>query len=267
MTPRTTPAGAIKERIGPSGSLLVVATPIGNLDDLSPRALASLAASDVIVCEDTRRTRGLLTHAGISGKQLISVFARVERYRTPQILELLERGNQVALVSDAGTPGISDPGCALVDAAASAGFAVSTVPGPSALIAGLAVSGIPHDRFSFEGFLPRKGTRRRRRLRLLATDERASVIFEAPNRLVGTLEDISATFGPSRRVAVARELTKVFEDVWRGRADEVLEQAKDRGSSGLLRGECVIVIAGERRRRRSGDPIDGSVDEGHEAGG
>ncbi len=270
MTPGTTPlpetngpasaatndAGSAQDSPNGGANLVVVATPIGNLNDLSPRAVATLAGSDVIACEDTRRTRRLLTHAGISGKRLVSLFAANEQTRTPQIIEALAHGNQVALVSDAGTPGISDPGCMLVDAVASAGFTVSVVPGPSALTASLAVSGIPHDRFCFEGFLPRKGSRRRSRLRLLSADKRASVIFEAPSRLVGTLEDISAAFGPTRRVTVARELTKTFEDVWRGEANEVLDQARDRADAGLLRGECVIVIAGDRRRRGSdNDPV------------
>jgi 16S rRNA (cytidine1402-2'-O)-methyltransferase len=227
-----------------SGRLLVVATPIGNLDDISVRAVNSISASDVIACEDTRRTRKLLAHLGVTGKRLVSVFAGNERSRVPEILRMLASGDQIVLVSDAGTPGISDPGCAVVDAAISAGFSVSAVPGPSAVVTALAASGIPHDRFCFEGFLPRKGPQRARRIKSLASDERAAVIFEAPNRLVATLEDLCQACGPGRQVAVARELTKIFEEVWRGDAAEVVEQARERARTGTLRGECVIVIAG-----------------------
>jgi 16S rRNA (cytidine1402-2'-O)-methyltransferase len=222
-----------------TGFLVVVATPIGNLGDLSPRAVEVLGQADFICCEDTRRTRGLLTHAGISGR-LISLHDRNEAARLPQVLALLAAGKTVAVVSDAGTPTVSDPGARLVAAAVDAGVVVTAVPGPSAAIMALVVSGLPTDRFCFEGFLARRGTDRRQRLEALATEERTSVIYEAPGRVAATLADLVAVCGPQRRVVVAREMTKVYEEVWRGSLAEGAQEFAARD----VRGEVVVVLAG-----------------------
>jgi 16S rRNA (cytidine1402-2'-O)-methyltransferase len=224
----------------PTGSLILVATPIGNLGDLSPRAAETLARVGVIACEDTRHTRKLLSHAGISGKQLLAVHDHNEAGQVAHVLGLLDRGVDVAVVTDAGTPGISDPGTRLVVAAAGAGARVEVVPGPSALVAALVLSGLPTARFCFEGFLPRKGRERAERLGAIAAERRTTVIYEAPHRLEATLADLVAAGGPLRLVAVARELTKLHEEVWRGTLDGALARA--RGSP--PRGEHVLVVEG-----------------------
>lgn len=182
---------------GGVGILVIVATPIGNLGDLSPRAVAVLGQADLVCCEDTRRTRGLLTHAGISGRRLLSLHARNEAERLPEVLGVLAAGKTVAVVSDAGTPTVSDPGARLVAAAVAVGVTVTTVPGPSAAVAALVVSGLPTARFCFEGFLARRGSDRRRRLEALATEERTTLIHEAPGRLAATLADLAAACGGS----------------------------------------------------------------------
>ena len=223
-----------------AGGLVLVATPIGNLGDLSPRAVATLEQADVIYCEDTRRTRELLTHAGVTGAHLVSLHGHNESARIAQVLERLAEDQKVAVVSDSGTPSVSDPGARLVAAAAAAGATVSVVPGPSAAIAALVVSGLPTDRFSFEGFLPRRGGPRRRRLEALAGDDRTVVIYEAPGRVAETLADLGDVCGPARPVAVARELTKVHEEVWRGSLGEAVEAFVGRE----LRGEVVLVLGG-----------------------
>jgi 16S rRNA (cytidine1402-2'-O)-methyltransferase len=223
------------------GKLVLVATPIGNLGDLSPRAEAELRAADLIAAEDTRRTRALLTHAGISaGRRLRSVHAHNERQRAAELVEEIRRGRRVAFATDAGTPGISDPGERLVRTCLEAGLAVEAVPGPSALLAALVVSGLPTDRFVFEGFLPRKGTERKARLAGLATEPRTVVWFEAPHRLPETLAALAAACGPERRVAVARELTKLHEEVWRG----TLGDAAAHFAGVAPRGEHVVVVGG-----------------------
>jgi 16S rRNA (cytidine1402-2'-O)-methyltransferase len=222
------------------GGIVLVATPIGNLGDLSPRALATLREADVVCCEDTRRTRQLLTHAGVSGKRLMALHAHNEAARVPHILSLAQAGETVAVVSDAGLPGISDPGARLVAAAVDAGLIVTAVPGPNAALAALVVSGLPTDRFCFEGFLPRHGARRRRRLAALAAEDRTVVLHEAPGRLVATLADLAESCGPDRLVAVARELTKLHEEVWRG----TLAQACEEFASREVRGEIVVVMGG-----------------------
>jgi 16S rRNA (cytidine1402-2'-O)-methyltransferase len=222
------------------GRLVMVATPIGNLGDLSPRAVDVLAHADLVCCEDTRRTRGLLTHAGISGRRLVSLNDHNEAARLPEVLGQLEAGKTVAVVSDAGTPTVSDPGARLVAAAVAAGVEVSAVPGPSAALMALVVSGLPTDRFCFEGFLARRGTDRRRRLETLATEERTTLIHEAPGRLAATLVDLGTACGPDRRVVVARELTKLHEEVWRG----TLGQAAHEFAAREVRGEVVVVLAG-----------------------
>lgn len=227
--------------MGPKpGRLVLVATPIGNLGDLSPRAVETLAGADVILCEDTRRTRQLLTHAGISRPRLVSVPDHKEAGAVGDVLERLDRGEQVALVTDAGMPAISDPGHRLVAAAAAAGHAVEVVPGPSAAIAALAVSGLPTARFCFEGFLPRKGSARTARLHVLRTEARTTVLYEAPHRLRETLVDLVEALGPTRLVALARELTKLHEETWRGTLADAVEHV----TATRPRGEYVIVLAG-----------------------
>lgn len=235
------PAGARREvREGPGGELVLVATPIGNLEDLSPRAVSALASADVIVCEDTRRTRKLLTHAGVGHKDLVAVHDHNEASQVRVILRELDRGRRVVVVTDAGTPGISDPGGRLVAGAAAAGVVVSVVPGPSAAVSALVVSGLPTGRFVFEGFLPRRGAERSRRLATIASERRTTVVYEAPHRLAATLGDLERSCGSLRQVAVARELTKLHEEVWRGS----LGAAAERARASEPRGEHVIVLAG-----------------------
>jgi 16S rRNA (cytidine1402-2'-O)-methyltransferase len=236
------PARRPAEGEGPAGqgSLVLVATPIGNLGDLSPRAAEALATADVIYCEDTRHSRKLLTHAGIAGVRLRSLHQHNEDDRVDEVIASVAGGRTVAVVTDAGMPGISDPGSRVVAAAAAAGLTVSVIPGPSAGLAALVTSGLPTDRFCFEGFLPRSGKERRKRLAALATETRTTVVFEAPGRLAATLADLAASLGGDRRVAVARELTKLHEEIWRGTAAEAAGWA----SSGRVRGEVVIVVAG-----------------------
>ena len=198
------------------GTLVLVGTPIGNLGDLPPRAVEALSAADAICCEDTRRTGRLLAHAGVERRPLIVVNDHTENREVGRVLARLARGERVAVVTDAGMPGISDPGERLVRAAARDGHTIEVVPGPSAAIAGLVVSGLPASRFVFEGFLPRKGAARTERLAALAGEARTIVAYEAPHRVGRTLADLASALGPHRRVAVARELTKLHEEVWRG---------------------------------------------------
>jgi 16S rRNA (cytidine1402-2'-O)-methyltransferase len=225
---------------GAGGRLVIVSTPIGNLGDLSPRAVDALRHADLICCEDTRRTRALLTHAGITGRRLLSVHARNEAARLPEVLAHLVTGETVAMVSDAGTPSVSDPGARLVKAAVDAGVEVTAVPGPSAALAALVVSGLPTARFCFEGCLARRGTDRRRRLEALATEERTTLIHEAPGRLAGTLADLATVCGGERAVVVARELTKLHEEIWRGTLAEAAREFVGRE----VRGEVVVVLDG-----------------------
>lgn len=232
-----------------AGRLVLVATPIGNLADLSPRAERALADADLLCCEDTRRTRQLLTHAGISGRALLSVHGHNEEARLKEVLARLRGGETVALVTDAGTPAVSDPGARLVAAAAGAGIEVTMVPGPSAALAALVVSGLPTDRFCFEGFLPRRGAERRRALESLRTERRTAVLYEAPPRLAATLADLVEACGRSRRVAVARELTKLHEEVWRGRLGAAAEEFAGRE----VRGELVVVLEGAPAPAGPGD--------------
>ncbi|MBV8297108.1 MAG: 16S rRNA (cytidine(1402)-2'-O)-methyltransferase, partial [Acidimicrobiia bacterium] len=198
-----------------AGALVVVATPIGNLGDLAPRAVEELARADAIACEDTRRTRKLLTHAGVKAPTLITVNDQSEARQVRAVVARLERGERVALVTDAGTPGISDPGERLVAAAAAAGVDVDVVPGASAAIAALVVSGLPTGRFTFECFRPRKGSGRTERIDALRTEQRTTVLYEAPHRVCRTVAELAEALGPLRRVAMVRELTKLHEEVWR----------------------------------------------------
>jgi len=235
-----TPAGATRDGSGAGGALVLVATPIGNLGDLSPRAVDALRDADVIACEDTRKTGRLLAHAGVTDKRLLAVHDHNEASQARSILTLLDRGRNVAVVTDAGTPGISDPGGRLAAAVAAAGGEVTVVPGPSALVAALVVSGLSTARFIFEGFLPRKGGDRSERLAALAGEPRTMVLYEAPHRLAATLEDLVERCGALRQVAVIRELTKLHEEVWRGTLAGALERAR----AAPPRGEHVLVVAG-----------------------
>ena len=231
-----------------AGLLRVVATPIGNLDDLSPRAARALAEADVIACEDTRVTRKLLSRVS-SRARLVSYHARNERERTPELVHRVAKGEKVALVTDAGTPGLSDPGQRLIAACIDAGLRVEVVPGPTAAVAALVLSGLPTARFVFEGFLPRTKGERRRRLERLAAEERTLVFFEAPHRITQTLRDMSEVLGP-RKVALARELTKLYEEVVRGTLPELAERAEG------LRGEITVVVAGAEPRSPDAAPAD-----------
>lgn len=227
--------------VATQGRIDVVATPIGNLADLSPRARDSLAAASVVAAEDTRHTGTLLQALGLS-RPLVSLHEHNERQRIDELLARLGRGETIALVSDAGTPLVSDPGYALISAALAAGHAVRCVPGPSAVLAALSIAGLPTDRFCFEGFLPAKGGARRERCRRLATESRTMVFFEAPHRIVDTLTDLSGACGSGRRAAVCRELSKTFETVYRGTLAELLDIAgKD---ANFARGEITLVLEG-----------------------
>jgi 16S rRNA (cytidine1402-2'-O)-methyltransferase len=221
-----------------SGRLFLVGTPIGNLGDMTERAKETLAGVDVVAAEDTRRTGRLLSRFGIK-RPLVSLFEGNEARRTAELLTGLREGKDVALVTDAGMPLISDPGHRLVRACVDEGIDVRVVPGPSAVTAALAVSGLPSDRFVFEGFLPRKAGDRRERIRSLADERRTIVVFESPLRLETLLRDVLEEVG-DRRVAVARELTKLHEEVVRGRASEVL--ARIAGAE--PKGEVVVVVEG-----------------------
>ena len=223
-----------------SGALVLVATPIGNLGDLAPRAVEALASADLVCCEDTRHSRKLLHHAGLSGKKLIAVHAHNEAEQAERLIADARAGQRIAFITDAGTPGISDPGERLVAAALAAGVDVELVPGPSAVIAGLVLSGLPTARFCFEGFLPRKGKERTARLTAVAAEDRTTVLYEAPHRLVATVTDLAAACGGDRRIAICRELTKKFEDVWRGS----LADAVVRAETIEARGEYVLVVEG-----------------------
>jgi 16S rRNA (cytidine1402-2'-O)-methyltransferase len=224
---------------GGGPALVLVATPIGNLGDLSSRAIDELAAADAIACEDTRRTGRLLAHAGVARKELLVVNEHTEADAAPAIVARIRSGERVVCVTDAGTPGVADPGERLVQAAVAAGCAVTIVPGPSAPLAAAAVSGLTSGRFLYEGFLPRKSAARAERLAELAVSERAVVLLEAPHRCARTAADLAGTFGPDRRAVAVRELTKLHEEIWRGSLAELVPWA-----SGGVRGELVIVIEG-----------------------
>ncbi len=223
------------------GTLVLVGTPIGNLGDLPPRAVRTLAEADVVACEDTRRTRQLLSHAEVSaGRRLVVVTDHNESGQVRRLLSFLDAGQRVALVTDAGMPSISDPGERLVAAAAAAGHRIEAVPGPSAAVAALVVSGLPTGRFCFEGFLPRKGAARAERLAELTAERRTSVLFEAPHRVRQTVADLADALGPLRAIAIARELTKLHEDVWRGSLGDAVTHLDEEEP----RGEYVLVVAG-----------------------
>jgi 16S rRNA (cytidine1402-2'-O)-methyltransferase len=221
------------------GKLVVCATPIGNLEDASPRLARALAEVDLVACEDTRQTRKLLAHLGVATR-MTSYHEVGERERAAELAERVATGLRLALVSDAGTPAVSDPGYHLVVACLERGVPVEVVPGPSAVPAALVVSGLPTDRFCFEGFLPRRPGQRDRRLAELAAEPRTMVFFEAPHRVLATLDAMAAAFGPDRAAAAVRELTKVHEQVLRGPLGEVRGRLADQGP----RGELTLVVGG-----------------------
>lgn len=228
-----------------SGKLILVGTPIGNLEDISRRAIRTLEAADVLACEDTRRTRKLLTHYGIHVRELVTYHEGNERRAARGLLERLERGQDIVVVSDAGMPGLSDPGFRLVEACARRGIVVEVVPGPTASVSALALSGLPPGRFVFEGFLPRKASDRRRRIAALLAEERTIVTFESPHRIADTLADLLEILG-DREAVIARELTKVHESVHRGPLSSLLSKAR----AGEFIGEIVVVISGAVRTAR-----------------
>ena len=235
-----------------AGTLYVVATPLGNLGDLSPRAADTLKRVAVVAAEDTRHSKPLLTHAG-SRAELVSFHEHSSDRALERILRILGEGRDVALITDAGTPAISDPGVALVAAARERGIQVVTIPGPNAVAASVAVSGIPGDRYLFLGFIPRKGTDRRRFLLTVAQSQWTVVIFEAPNRVTQLLADLVGACGPDRQAAVSRELTKVFEETRAG----TLQELSEHYAEAPVRGEVTVVIAGtgkEHVEERPPDP-------------
>ena len=225
-----------------SGTLTLVATPIGNLSDMSQRAIDTLGAVNVVCCEDTRRTGLLLQHLGLSGKKYIVINEHTEHDACEHVVALLLNDTDVALVSDAGTPGISDPGERLVKAALNAGITVSAIPGPSALTMALVISGLPTARFVFEGFLPRSGGDRTRLIDEVATEMRTVVLYEAPHRLEKTLVDLETACGAMRRVVLARELTKLHEEMWRGTLHDAVKYAQTTEP----RGEYVLILEGAK---------------------
>jgi 16S rRNA (cytidine1402-2'-O)-methyltransferase len=223
-----------------TGVLVLAGTPIGDPSDASPRLARELAAAGVVAAEDTRRLRRLTSALGIElTGRVVSYYDANEVARTVELLTALRAGERVVLVTDAGMPSVSDPGFRLVAAAVEAGVTVTVVPGPSAVLAALAVSGLPVDRFCFEGFLPRKAGERSARLRALADEPRTLVFFEAPHRLAATLSAMAEAFGAGRRAAVCRELTKTYEEVRRGPLDELVSWAGDG-----VRGEVTLVVSG-----------------------
>ena len=220
--------------------LYLVSTPIGNMEDITLRAIGILKEVDIIASEDTRRSGLLLKKYNIK-KPLLSYYDHNKLERTPEIIKRIKEGESFALVSDAGTPGISDPGFYLVREAIKEGIPVIPIPGPTALISGLVVSGLPTDRFAFEGFLPRRKGRRRKRLQQLVDEERTMVFFEAPHRLLYFLQDLQEILG-DRHIAVSRELTKKFEDIERGNVSDFLDTYKQKKP----KGEFVIVVEGSK---------------------
>ncbi len=225
-----------------AGRLILVGTPIGNLGDIAPRAAEALAAAAVVCCEDTRRSGRLLAHLGIRAPELLRFDEHTEVELGDRLIERLRAGDVVAVVSDAGLPGLSDPGARLVARAADDGVTVEVVPGPFAGAVGVVGSGLldPSGRFCFEGFLPRKGAGRAQRLGELVGERRTIVLYEAPHRLARTLSDLADVLGPDRRVALCRELTKLHEEYWRGTLTSALEHCEQVAP----RGEYVVVVDG-----------------------
>ena len=222
------------------GTLFIVATPIGNLEDITFRAVRILSEVDLIAAEDTRRSKILLTKYDIN-TPMTSYHKFNIKSKTPHLIKLLEQGKKIALVSDSGMPGISDPGYELIRESVGQGIRVEPIPGPSAAITALAVSGLPTDKFIFEGFLPKKPGKKTKRLKELKSEKATIIIYESPYRIVKTLEDIKEKLG-DRPVAVCREMTKKFEEIIRGKAGEVLEKFRERKP----KGEVVVVVEGTR---------------------
>ncbi|NBN89065.1 MAG: 16S rRNA (cytidine(1402)-2'-O)-methyltransferase [Actinobacteria bacterium] len=240
-----------------TGSLVLVATPIGNLGDVSQRSREALAAADLIACEDSRHSGRLVKHLGIADPTYVVVNEHTERDACARIVDAITAGKTVALITDAGTPAISDPGAVVVRAVLDAGLDVSAVPGPAALVMALVISGLPTTRFVFEGFIPRSGGDRDHRLADIALEERTTIIYESPHRIVRTLADLANACGSDRRVAVARELTKLHEEVWRG----TLAGAIEHFSAKEPQGEFVVVIDGAGPAAPANDEqIAGAVD-------
>ena len=223
-----------------SGTLVLIATPIGNLGDLSPRAIEAIAECDALCCEDTRRTGLMLNHFGLAGKTYIVVNEHTEHDACREVVERLLAGETIGLVTDAGTPGISDPGERIVRAAIASGIAVSAIPGPAAVIMALIVSGLPTSRFVFEGFIPRSGQERSSVLAEIAAERRTVVMYEAPHRLERTLADLEVACGPLRRIVVTRELTKMHEEIRRTSLHDAVQHARAQEP----RGEYVLVLEG-----------------------
>lgn len=223
-----------------TGKLVLVATPIGNLSDITTRAVDALRDADVICCEDTRHSSKLLQRIGVSEKPLFIVNEHTEHDAREKLVSMVVQGKTVALITDAGSPGISDPGERIVRAVIDAGGIVTAMPGPSAAIMAVTVSGLPSARFVFEGFLPRSGAERKERLEAVANEQRTVVLYEAPHRLHKTLTDLEAMCGAHRRVVIAAELTKLHEELWRG----TLHDAVKRHADTEPRGEFVLVLAG-----------------------
>ncbi|WP_045740074.1 16S rRNA (cytidine(1402)-2'-O)-methyltransferase [Actinoplanes rectilineatus] len=223
------------------GRVVLAGAPLGNVGDASARLRDVLTSADVIAAEDTRRLARLARDLGVTVRgRVVSYFEGNDERRTPELVEALASGAVVAVVTDGGMPSVSDPGYRLVRAALDAGYPVTAAPGPSAVTTALALSGLPSDRFVFEGFLPRSGSNRRTRLRELAAEPRTLVFFEAPHRIAGTMTDLAAIFGADRPAAVCRELTKTYEEIRRGGAAELAEWA----GTGEVRGEITLVVAG-----------------------
>ena len=231
-----------------SGTLYIVATPIGNRADLSERARDTLANVDFIAAEDTRHTGQFLAQLGITTR-LVALHEHNESARAAEFVAELSKGARIALVSDAGTPLISDPGFRLVEAASRAGVAVVAIPGACAAIAALSVAGLPTDRFVFEGFLPPRAAARQARLAALAVEVRTLVFYEAPHRIAATLDDVAAALGPDRRAVIARELTKMHETIYRGSLADLRVQAGT--DPNLARGEAVLIVAGAAQTEQS----------------
>ena len=219
--------------------LYLVATPIGNLEDITLRAIRVLKQADLIACEDTRQTQKLLNHYGIK-TPTISYHEHNEAARAAELVEKLARGTRIAVVSDAGTPGISDPGFRLVSLAIERGVPVVPIPGPAAFVSAVIASGLPGESFSFRGFLSPKSTTRRRELESVRNSAHTEIFYEAPHRILAAMEDTLAVLGPQRRVVLARELTKIHEEFLRGTSAQVLEIVKSRGE---MKGEIVLLIA------------------------
>jgi 16S rRNA (cytidine1402-2'-O)-methyltransferase len=227
-----------------SGILYIIATPLGNLEDITLRALRILGEADLVAAEDTRKTRILLHHYNIK-KPLTSYFEHNERFKTATLITLLQQGKSIALVSEAGTPGISDPGYRIVSEALLQGIAVITVPGPCAAIAALSVAGLPVHRFAFEGFLPPKSGKRKNVLKKIAGDERTLIFYESPHRIVAAISDMIETLG-DRRAVLARELTKLHEETLHGGLSEIAQKLQ----TSPVRGEITLIVEGCREQPR-----------------